>query len=60
MRWIGYAWDFAAWFFILSVVAAGIGFPRWRRRERVDAAETQRTLRLLKTDTTKAHEMDAL
>lgn len=24
MRWLGYAWDAAAWFFILSVVSAGV------------------------------------
>jgi membrane protein implicated in regulation of membrane protease activity len=55
-----FAWTLAAAFFLLSVLVAAVGFPRWRRRERADAAETVRTLRLLKSDTSHAHEMDAL
>jgi membrane protein implicated in regulation of membrane protease activity len=54
-----FAWTLAAAFFLLSVLVAAVGFPRWRRRERADAAETVRTLRLLKTDSSIDHRWDA-
>lgn len=53
-------YDAVAWFFIISFVVFPILYRRWRRRERVDAAATQRILRLLKTDTRMDHGQDAI
>jgi len=63
MRWIGYAWDAAAWFFILSVVAAPLvavikkARARGRRKFR---DEPLARVRALHPDTAHLHEMDAL
>lgn len=60
MRWLGIAWTAAVWWFLLSVFVFPVLYVRWKKREKRDAAETDRTLRLLKSDTTHLHEMDAL
>jgi membrane protein implicated in regulation of membrane protease activity len=60
MRWLGYAWNIAAVWFLLSAFVFPVLWVRWRAREKRDAAKTDRTLRLLKADTTHAHEMDAI
>jgi hypothetical protein len=59
-RIIQFAWTLAAAYFLLSFFVLPVLLVRWRRRERADAAETTKRLRLLKTDITHAHEMDAL
>jgi hypothetical protein len=59
-KFIGFAWTLVAAYFLLSFFVLPVLLVRWRRRERADAAQTSRTLRLLKTDSTHAHEMDAL
>jgi hypothetical protein len=59
-KFVGFAWTLVAAYFLLSLFVFPVLLVRWRRRERADAAETTRTLRLLKTDTSHAHEMDAL
>jgi hypothetical protein len=60
MRWLGLAWNVVAIWFLLSVFVFPVLYVRWKKREKWDAAETVRTLRLLKSDTTHLHEMDAL
>jgi hypothetical protein len=59
-KFVGFVWTLIAAYFLLSFFVLPVLLVRWRRRERMDAAETTRTLRLLKIDTTHAHEMDAL
>jgi hypothetical protein len=59
-KFVGFAWTLVAVYFLLSFFVLPVLLVRWRRRERADAAQTSRTLRLLKTDSTHAHEMDAL
>lgn len=58
-RLIQFAWTITAAWFLLSAFVFPVLFVRWKRSERVDAAETQRTLRLLKTDTRIDHRWDA-
>jgi hypothetical protein len=57
-KFVGFAWTLVAAYFLLSFFVLPVLLVRWRRRERADAAETTRTLRLLKTDATTAHYLD--
>jgi hypothetical protein len=50
--WFAFCWLF------LSVVVGSALLGQWRRREREEAAETERVLESLKYDTTHVHEMD--
>jgi hypothetical protein len=59
VKWLGIAWNVAAIWFLLSLFVFPVLYARWRRRERADAAETTRVLRLLKTDTSIDHRWDA-
>lgn len=63
MRWLGYAWDAASWFFILSVVSAGVIqlIRKARARgKRLFADEPTARVKALHQDVTHLHEMDAL
>ena len=63
MRWLGYAWDLAAWFFLLSVASASlIGLVRKARARgrRLFATEPTARVRALKSNTSHAYEQDAM
>lgn len=57
---IGFLWTVAALFFLVSVFVFPISFAYWRKREKADAAETDRVLKGLLHDTSHAYEQDAL
>lgn len=62
--WIGhaaaYAFDVAAWFFIISFVVLPVLLAMWRKREKQRAADTEATLKSLGFDHTHRFEQDAL
>jgi len=63
MRWLGYAWDLAAWFFLLSVASASlIGLVRKARARgrRLFRDEPLARVHALKSNATHAYEQDAL
>jgi hypothetical protein len=52
MTWLGdhatgLGWTFLAWALVIAVWG-GIAYRRWQRRERLDAAETERLLEIVK------------
>jgi cbb3-type cytochrome oxidase subunit 3 len=51
------AWFAVCWLFLIAVVGSAL-LGHWRKREREEAAETERVLESLKYDTTHVHEMD--
>lgn len=57
---VGFLWDLAVWFFILSVFVLPIVMNAWRRREKADAKRTEETLKATRFDRSGLHEMDAL
>jgi hypothetical protein len=63
MRWLGYAWDAAAWFFLLSVASAGliqlVRKCRARGRRKFRDEPLARVL-ALRPNANHEHEMDAL
>lgn len=56
---LGFLWTLVAAFFVLSVLVAAVGFPWWRRKEREQQQATDNQLRLLKSDTSGEHYLDA-
>jgi hypothetical protein len=44
---VGISWVAISWAFVIAVWG-GIAYRRWQRRERADAAETERKLELVK------------
>ena len=52
-------WLAASWLFLVAVVGGAL-LARWHRHERNDAAETERVMQTLTSDTSHTHEMDAL
>lgn len=62
MRWLGYAWTFAAWWFLASVAAAPVFLLVRRLRARSKRLFVERpnaVLATLKADTTNDHIWDA-
>jgi hypothetical protein len=62
MRWLGYIWDAGAWFFLLSIVSAGvIQLVRKckARGRRLFVDEPNAVLRSLHPDTRIDHRWDA-
>ena len=63
MRWLGYAWDLAAWFFLLSVASASlIGLVRKARARgrRLFRDLPMQRLQGMHPDTRIDHRQDAL
>lgn len=61
MRWLGYAWDAAAWFFLLSVVVAGLtGLIRKARARGKRKFADEPLARVLQLHPTADHRQDAL
>ena len=52
-------WLAASWLSLVAVFGGAL-LARWRRHERNDAAETERVMQTLTSDTSHTHEMDAL
>ncbi len=63
MRWLGYAWDVAAWFFLLSAASASlIGLVRKARARgrRLFRDEPLARVHALKSNASHAYEQDAM
>lgn len=62
MRWLGYAWTFAAWWFLASVAAAPVFLLVRRlraRSKRLFVDQPTARVRALHQDTTNDHIYDA-
>ena len=61
--WIGhagaFAFDVAAWFFIVSFVVFPVLYARWKASERRDAAATEEALSRTRSTTDTSHIWDA-
>lgn len=59
-RLLQFAWTVGAVFFLIVWFVGPVALAYWRKREREDAAETERVLGTLGFDRSHAYEMDAM